>query len=109
MAQPMAGQAAVAFATGRMATARNRVDEIVALLDQVDHQKVNDLFAVYLTCVRLLQSLGDRRATELLRRAQAQLQERAATIENEALRHDFLEHIPAHQSLMPPDLSELFG
>jgi hypothetical protein len=92
-----------------MATARNRVDDIVALLERVDHQKVDDLFGVYLTCVRLLQSLGDPRAMELLRRAQAELQERAATIENESIRHDFLEHIPAHQSLMPPDLSELFG
>jgi ATP/maltotriose-dependent transcriptional regulator MalT len=106
-APALAGLAAVAFASGRMATARNQVDELIPLLSGNHAGQIPDLFGVYLTAIRILQSVGDPRAQDLLQTAQQRLEARAATIADPALRHDFLEHIPAHQALIPPDLSEL--
>jgi hypothetical protein len=54
---------------------------------------------VELTCYRTLMSNRDQRAAEWLKRAYTQLQARAATISDEALRQAFLENIPSHRDV----------
>ncbi len=56
-------------------------------------------FRVYLTCLQILQANQDPRIGDVLATAQALLQAQVAKIEDEALRHSFLENIVTHREL----------
>jgi hypothetical protein len=55
---------------------------------------------VYLTCYRVLTANKDPHAEELLDTAYRLLQERAAKIGDEKMRHSYLENVPAHRELV---------
>ena len=54
---------------------------------------------IYSTCYRVLSANEDPRAGEILDAAYHQLQERAATIEDEDLRRSYLENVPHHREI----------
>jgi DNA-binding SARP family transcriptional activator/predicted ATPase len=98
--EALAGLAQVWLAQGDLNQAQAHVDEVLAYLDH--HQLVGILepFRLYLTCYRVLQAGQDPRATDVLATAHRRLQERAAKIEDDRLRHSFLENVPAHRELV---------
>jgi ADP-ribose pyrophosphatase YjhB (NUDIX family) len=53
-----------------------------------------------LTCYRVLGADQDPRAEELLKTAHGLLQEQAAKITDEQLRHSFLENVATHRELV---------
>jgi predicted ATPase len=55
---------------------------------------------LYLGCAQVLGAAGDPRAREVLEIAYIQLQERADKIEDEALRHSFLENVPWNREIV---------
>ena len=55
---------------------------------------------VYLTCYQVLQANGDPRAQDVLNTAYTLLQERAANIEDLALRRSYLENVPYHREIV---------
>jgi hypothetical protein len=57
-------------------------------------------FSVYLAVCRVLQAVGDERATAVTQSAYEQLQLQAAQIEDEMMRRLFLEQVPAHREIM---------
>ena len=57
-------------------------------------------FRVYLTCYQVLEANRDARAQNILEKAYTLLQERAATIEDEALHHSFLENVPVNREIV---------
>ncbi len=54
---------------------------------------------ILFTCYNSLKALADDRAREILERAYRLLQEQAARIADEPLRHSFLHNVPAHQAI----------
>ena len=59
-----------------------------------------DPLRFYLTCVWILRAHDDPHASEVLGTAYHILQERAARIEDEHLRHCYLENVPYHRGLV---------
>jgi len=57
-------------------------------------------FLIHLTCIQVLEANQDPRAGEVLGRVYDQLQERAASIPDEATRHAFLEKVPWHREIV---------
>jgi tetratricopeptide (TPR) repeat protein len=98
--EALAGLARLELAGGESALALAHVEEILAHLQSHTLDGTYEPFRVYLTCVRVLQAHDDPRAAEVLRTAYALLQQRAAGIEDEHLRHSFLENVPAHHDLI---------
>jgi tetratricopeptide (TPR) repeat protein len=99
-AEPLAGLARVALAQGDPAEAQARVEEILKELERGPLVDILEPFRVYLTCYRVLHANGDRRAEEILCTAHSLLQEQAANIDDEALRHSFLESVAAHRDII---------
>ncbi|NJN66886.1 MAG: tetratricopeptide repeat protein [Chloroflexaceae bacterium] len=96
-----AGLARVALAQGNLPLARNHIDEVLTCLTRDPWLPGTDEpFRVYLTCSQVLLANQDARAPEVLRTAWALLQERAAQIEDDRLRHSFLENVAAHRELL---------
>jgi tetratricopeptide (TPR) repeat protein len=96
----MAGQARVALARGDASDALRR---IAPLLDHVlagkplTHAEVPRL--ILWTCYRVLEANGDARADAMLDLGYASLQERAASITDEAYRRSFLGNIAEHRDI----------
>ena len=59
-----------------------------------------DPLRVYLTCYQVLAAVGNERAPQILQTTHRKLQQRAANIDDEALRRSFLENIPANQEIL---------
>ena len=93
--EPLAGLSRLALAQGNLAAALARVEEILALQAAGHPSRVSELESVDLTCYRVLSQAGDERAEPLLRRAYANLQKRAAKIDDPDLRRMFWQNIPA--------------
>ena len=55
---------------------------------------------IYLTCVKVLQALGEAQAGSLLETAHTLLQERAAKIPDESMRQAFLRNAPCHGEII---------
>ena len=99
--EPLAGLARVSLAQGDPAGALAHVGEILDYL--CDHPALEgtiEPLRIYVTCYRVLQASGGRRAGEILDAAYHLLQERAATIEGEDLRRSFLENVAAHREIV---------
>jgi tetratricopeptide (TPR) repeat protein len=99
--EPMAGLAHVALAEGDPAGALVLVGEVLPLLEA--HSvllALLDPLRAHLSCYRVLQANGDLRAGGLLVAAHSLLQERARTIEDEALRRSYLEDVPSHRQIV---------
>ena len=55
---------------------------------------------VYLTCYRVLCTVEDSRADEILAAAHKMLQERAAKIGDEELRRSYLDNVAEHRAII---------
>jgi DNA-binding SARP family transcriptional activator len=98
--EPLAGLAHLALIQEDLVRAQAYVAEIVTHLEKGTLDGARDPFPIYLTCYRVLQAHQARGAQELLARAYRQLQERAAAIEDEALRRSYLENVAGHQQVV---------
>lgn len=99
--EPLAGLARIASRRGELQLAREWVTKILAYLDGGGSLGgTEEPLRVLLTCYRVLKSMEDSKASEILSDAHAMLMERAGKIQDEGLRIKFLENIPAHQGVM---------
>lgn len=94
----LAGRARVAWRSGEPALPY--VEEVLSKLEgQALPARDVDLF-VYLACYQVLNAYADSRADPLLRQACAELQDRAARLDDEAMRRRYLEGAPLHRALL---------
>jgi adenylate cyclase len=98
--EPLAGLAWVSMAQGDLAPAKANVEEILHHMATGTLDGTLEPFRIYLTCYRVLQANRDPRAGELLDMAHNLLQERAAKIGDEDLRHSFLENMANHREIL---------
>lgn len=98
--EAMAGLATIALLQGEQTRAWEYADKIVLYLATSSLDGASDPFQVYLLCYRILKATADPRAGEVLTRAYTALQERAAMINDTAMRQSFLQNIGAHRELV---------
>ena len=98
--EPLAGLARVSLLRGNPVQARTWVEDILEHLETRSLDGAEDPFSVYLTCCRVLEANGDPRAREFLGTAYHLLQERAARVGDEDLRHSFMETVTAHREIV---------
>jgi DNA-binding SARP family transcriptional activator len=98
--EPLAGLARVALLRRDLETALSHVEAILSHLETGSVDGTDEPLRIYLTCYRVLKANDDRRAQEVLEEAHNLLQERAVKIDDEALRHSFLENVAAHRELV---------
>ncbi|MBE7556136.1 MAG: tetratricopeptide repeat protein [Anaerolineales bacterium] len=99
-AMAMAGLAEIALSQGQLGQAQDYFNSMLPYLDADRSSGINEIFRVYLICYRILRAAHDPRAGEILATANHLLRERAANIQDERLRHSFLENITAHRELL---------
>jgi DNA-binding SARP family transcriptional activator len=97
--EPLAGLAHLALLQGDLARAQAHVAEIVAHLETGTPDGARDPCQIYLTCYHVLRASQAPGALELLSSAHRLLQERAAAIEDEALRGSYLESVATHREI----------
>jgi tetratricopeptide (TPR) repeat protein len=98
---PLAGLARVALAQGEPGQALVHAQEILRYVE--DYPKLEGTLKplrVYLTCYQVLRAHEDLRADDVLHAAHSLLQERAANIDDEALRRSYLENVAAHREIV---------
>jgi tetratricopeptide (TPR) repeat protein len=99
--EPLAGLARVALAQGDLPQARMHVAEILHHLETGSLDGADEPCQVYLTCYRVLcAAREDLSAQAILSKAHSLLQERAAKISDEELRHSFLEKVAVHRKIV---------
>lgn len=98
--QSQAGLARVRLAQGHKAAALQLVNPIVAQLDELRRQDVEDPCLLWLNCLLVLQASCDVRAGAVLDQAHEIVQERAARISDPALRESFLHKISVHAQIV---------
>ena len=96
----MAGLARVALAREDLPTALELVETLMAA--RAGPEGVEGAYArlVLFTGQRVLGDAGDSRAAQLLEEVHAELQARAATITDAALRRSFLDNVPLHREIV---------
>lgn len=94
--QSQAGLARVRLAQGRPEQALALIDPVVAQLDQLRRQDVEDPCMLWLNCYLVLRANNDSRAGAVLDEAHAIVQERATRISDLEMRRSFLHNIPVH-------------
>jgi hypothetical protein len=97
--EPLAGLARVALARGDLAGALVYIEAVLIFLAAGPCTGLNEPFLIFLSCVRVLQALGDERASEVLRTAHARLHEYASRITDVASHYSFLENVATHREL----------
>ena len=97
---PRAGVAQVCLHQGDQSEALCVVETLLHFLTNDSFAGADEPFRIYLTCYRVLQATGDQRATPLLVQAHQRLQQLAALITDEALRHSYLQTVPIHRELI---------
>ncbi len=95
-----AGLARVALAAENVADAGAQVAHILARADLAPLAGTDEPFRMHLTCYQVLMAAHDERALDVLAAAHRLLMERAAKIDNEALRQSFLEQVPYHREIV---------
>jgi tetratricopeptide (TPR) repeat protein len=99
--EALAGLARVCLAQGDVPQAQAYVADILAHLhDEPELPGTDEPCRVYLTCYQVLRASGDERAEPLRETACRMLYERAAYIDDAALRHSFLYNVAAHRELL---------
>ena len=97
---PLTGLARIALAKGDLARVQTYVEEILSELDRGALIDIMEPFRAYLVCYRVLQANGDPRAEEMLSTAHRILQEQAAKIADEELRHWFVENMVSRREIV---------
>ncbi len=98
--EPLAGLARVALLEDNWEAAHAHIAPILQHLAHSTLDGTEEPQLVYLTCYRVLQATQDARASAILCSAYTLLQERAAKIEDLALRHSFLVNVAAHHEIV---------
>ncbi|MCJ7551839.1 MAG: AAA family ATPase [Anaerolineae bacterium] len=97
----LTGLASVAMAQDRMQEALALVDKALPHLESAARwNSTRDESQRYLTCWQVLHAAGDARARGVLEKAYRAIQDAADNIEDEALRHSFLENVPANREIV---------
>ncbi len=94
-----AGLAKLALEEDELDTAATRTEEIIHFLQDNNLQEAIDPVQVYLIAYQVLSAVGDSRATQILEEGGRLLDERAARIQEPAMRYSFLHNIPSHREL----------
>jgi predicted ATPase len=97
--EALAGLADVFLAQGEQAQAQAQAEKVLSYLENHTLDGVDEPFRVYLTCYRVLHANQDPRAASLLATAHHLLQEWAAKISDEKMRHSFLKNVTIHQEI----------
>lgn len=97
----IAGRARVAMAQGDVAAALKHVQGLLTHLAEGGTLRGTQWpRTIRLTCYEVLAQANDARAVAVLAAAHADLQARAATIDDAAVRHNFLTYIPVHRNIV---------
>jgi tetratricopeptide (TPR) repeat protein len=102
----LAGLARIALAQGKSEQALEQVHDILAWIESYGSDGIEYPLQVYLTCHQVLSSTADgdqaalQSAHDILSKAHAALQEQAAGISDEALRHKFLENVRTNREIV---------
>jgi predicted ATPase/DNA-binding SARP family transcriptional activator len=96
-AEARAGLASVALAEGDLALAQTEVEALLPILAKYVHVGLDEPFAIYLACYRVLDVLRDPRAAMVLQAGQRLLHEYADRIADDSLRRSFLENVATQQ------------
>ena len=96
-----AGLSRLKLMCGDYSSALALVEDILLYLQEKPQLRDTfEPFRIYLTCYQVLEANGDARAQEVLEKAYSLLQERAATIEDEALHRSYLENVPENREIV---------
>lgn len=95
--EPLAGLAVVHFRCQEQAAAQRYAGEILHRLENAGEDYTP--LIVYVNCHHVLAASDGRRARAVATRAHRLLQARAATIDDQDLRHSFLHNITAHRTV----------
>ncbi len=96
----LAGLANLKYIQEKSFDAMEEVENILTTIDVHGIEGAEFPLVVYLTCYQVLEANQDPRADEILQTAYNLLQERSAKIDDETLRHSFLENVPAHREIV---------
>ena len=95
-----AGLAQAALAQQQLDRALALVEELLPTLSQNPLHGAFEPALVYLTCFQILQAHQDDRAATVLNQGYHLLTQQAATLDDPALRHSFLDNAPANRALL---------
>jgi hypothetical protein len=98
--QAQTGLAAVALAKSNLSEAQAPLDEILNYLETNFLSTQDEIFWMYLTCYRILQTGHDPPARVTLETAYHLLQQIAAGIDDETLRASFLQNVRCNREIM---------
>ena len=98
-AEPRAALASMALTNGNLTLAQHLIEQVLPMLEGHPRTDMDEPFVAYLVCVRVLQANNDPRAAAVLKTAHVLLQAYAERIEDVALKHSFMENVPAHREL----------
>jgi predicted ATPase/class 3 adenylate cyclase len=99
--EPAAGLARIALERGDLSTAQVHLETILEQIDRDNSLSGTDQpLRVYHTCYIFLEAIQSERAKAVLEIAYQLLMARLNNIQNELLRHTFLENIPHHREIL---------
>jgi tetratricopeptide (TPR) repeat protein len=98
--EAQAGLARIALMQNDPGQALTYVEEVLPLLDNARWCGLAEPFQVYLTCYHVLQTNQDPRAKSIINDAYNLLQERVAGIDEEELRHSYVNNVTVHQEII---------
>jgi tetratricopeptide (TPR) repeat protein len=101
-----AGLAQVSLMQGHLEIAMDHVKTILLTLTPQALVGADDPLHIYLTCYQVLTAIHDDRASAVLQTACTLLQERAATIDDEQLRHAYMHNVAVHYALLAAQAGE---
>jgi adenylate cyclase len=99
-ADGLAGLARVALGQGNTGQAQLHAEAILSHLEGNTLDGADEPMRVHLTCYRILRASDAPRAQDILDSTYHLLQEQAAKISDEELRHSFLENVAAHREVI---------
>jgi tetratricopeptide (TPR) repeat protein len=100
VSEPLAGLVRVRMMQNNPIEAQSLVEQILKHLESHTTEGTEEPTRIYLTCYRVLASNHDPRAKGMLNLAHKLLQERAGRIDDEKMRHSYLENVSAHREIV---------
>jgi predicted ATPase/class 3 adenylate cyclase len=97
---PLAALARVSLARGNVTQALARAEQILHSLEAEDSTDTGVTAGIYLTCYQVLRASQDHRADDLLTAAHNLLQQQAARITDDELRHSYLQNVAVHSEIL---------
>jgi tetratricopeptide (TPR) repeat protein len=96
----LAGLARLHLTKGDLTQASAFVEDILSHPKADNIEGLDEPFLIFLICYRVLRASNDPRAQSILEKAYNLLQERVASITDEALRRSYLENVVAHREIL---------